>query len=94
MVNIPHEVTTCLNRKCRSDNIRYDKTKQTLHCDTCKCKWKVKEYVTPRPCPECGNDEMVYDEDVTYCGKCGLVLAATYNYAGGNKIRLPWGLLI
>ena len=87
-------VKKCLNCKCRSKNIRYDRPKLTLHCDTCKTKWKVKEYVPPVHCPECGSEDIVHDEDVTYCQNCGIVLSASIMYSGGNKIMLPWGLLL
>ena len=87
-------VTKCLNRKCKSEQIRYDKKKHVLHCDKCKFKWKVKPHTPQRPCPECGSTDIIYDEDETYCNNCKIVLSASIKYSGGDMIELPWGLLI
>lgn len=46
-------------------------------------------------CPECkhniieDNDRMEY-----YCSKCGLIVSMSIAYVAGNRINLPYGLLL
>lgn len=47
----------------------------------------------PLSCPEC-SAELAADEDHYYCTKCGLVVTASIRYVAGQKIDLPFGLLI
>jgi ribosomal protein L37AE/L43A len=47
-------------------------------------------------CPECQTLTIVRSENRSYeyCEKCGLITRASYDYAAGQKIELPYGLLI
>ena len=44
-------------------------------------------------CPECKSKKHIIDcyDAVIYCACCGLVLTATHQYVGGDKIDLPHG---
>ena len=44
-------------------------------------------------CPECQSQETRRDcyNSLVYCLHCGLVLTASHEYVGGNKISLPYG---
>ena len=54
-----------------------------------KIKFKKKS------CPECKNKEFEIDnhDNVMFCTNCYLVVSASYNYANGNPIDLPFGIL-
>ena len=44
-------------------------------------------------CPECQSTQTRRDcyNSLVYCQNCGLVLTASHEYVGGNKIHLPYG---
>lgn len=82
---------------CEEENIQisYDNRKQQfrLYCNSCK-----KDYILSKKvkieCPQCKSIDIRFDEDETTCGECNLVLATTYDYVAGFKIKLPWGLIL
>ena len=47
-------------------------------------------------CPECGTRTITLDEDKCeeYCTRCGYVTRAASRYVAGEKINLPYGLII
>ena len=47
-------------------------------------------------CPECETLTIILSEDRSYeyCKKCGLITRASYDYAAGLKLELPYGILI
>ena len=47
-------------------------------------------------CPECKTLTIVLSENRSYeyCTKCGLITRASYDYAAGLQIDLPYGILI
>lgn len=46
-------------------------------------------------CVECFSTKFSIDEDYEIkCSKCGLVHAKSYPYVAGEKIDLPWGILL
>lgn len=46
-------------------------------------------------CPECGCEHFDFDGEYNLCCQnCGLVLAAIHPYVAGERIDLPWGLLL
>lgn len=48
-----------------------------------------------KACPQCHNHEFEIDkkDNVMYCTECFLVVSASYDYVGGNRIDLPFGIL-
>lgn len=50
----------------------------------------------PEICPECGTRTITLDEDKCeeYCTRCGYVTRAASRYVAGEKINLPYGLII
>lgn len=50
---------------------------------------------TETKCPECESQNFKLDDQGhLYCTHCGSVLAAIHPYVAGERIDLPWGLLI
>ena len=47
----------------------------------------------PAQCPECGS-ELITDEDHIYCSRCGLITMASISYVAGQRIDLPYGILL
>ena len=47
----------------------------------------------PTQCPECGS-ELIADEDHIYCSRCGLITMASISYVAGQRIDLPYGILL
>ena len=47
-------------------------------------------------CPECKTLTITKspDHSYEYCEKCGLITRASYDYAAGEKIDLPYGIII
>lgn len=46
-------------------------------------------------CVECFSTEFIIDEDYEIkCKNCGLVHSNSYPYVAGEKIDLPWGLIL
>lgn len=47
-------------------------------------------------CPHCKTRTIVYDEEKCeeYCTTCGYITRASSCYVAGNKIILPYGLII
>jgi ribosomal protein S27AE len=54
------------------------------------------EFDDPEICPECGTRTITLDEDKCeeYCTRCGYVTRAASRYVAGEKINLPYGLII
>ena len=50
----------------------------------------------PEVCPECGTRTITLDQDKCeeYCTQCGYITRAATRYVAGNKIDLPYGLII
>ena len=57
---------------------------------------EIEEVENIEKCPECKTLTIVRSENRTYeyCTKCGLITRASYDYACGLKIDLPYGILI
>ncbi|WP_407375131.1 hypothetical protein [Methanobrevibacter sp.] len=47
-------------------------------------------------CPECKTFtiQLSQNRSYEYCTECGLITRASYSYVAGQKIELPYGLLI
>lgn len=64
-------------------------------------KWKKRDprivylntFIKPLPtyCPECNSEELLDGEAERYCSKCGLVVTASIEYVGLERIILPYG---
>ena len=50
----------------------------------------------PTICPECQTRTIILDEEKCeeYCTHCGMVTRAASCYVAGEKIELPYGLII
>ena len=50
----------------------------------------------PEVCPECGTRTIVLDNEKCeeYCTQCGYITRAASRYIAGEKICLPYGLII
>ncbi|WP_296882143.1 hypothetical protein [uncultured Methanobrevibacter sp.] len=57
---------------------------------------EVEEIENTDKCPECKTLTIVRSENRSYeyCETCGLITRASYDYAAGLKLDLPYGLLI
>ena len=50
----------------------------------------------PTICPECRTRTIILDEEKCeeYCTRCGTITRAASRYVAGEKIELPYGLII
>lgn len=50
----------------------------------------------PEVCPYCGTHTIILDEEKCeeYCTTCGVITRAASRYVAGNKVDLPYGLII
>ena len=53
---------------------------------------KMQSHV-PSTCPEC-ESELTTDDSEIYCENCGLVVAASMEYVAGQKVILPYGIVL
>jgi len=54
------------------------------------------EEVNLEKCPECGTFTIALslDKSYEYCTECGLITRASIDYVAGQRIDLPYGILI
>ena len=56
----------------------------------------IEEIENTDKCPECKTLTITRSENRSYeyCTECGLITRASYDYAAGMKLDLPYGILI
>ena len=56
----------------------------------------IEEIENTDKCPECQTLTITRSENRSYeyCEVCGLITRASYGYAAGMKLDLPYGILI
>lgn len=56
----------------------------------------IEEVENTDKCPDCKTLTIVRSENRSYeyCEVCGLITRASYDYAAGMKLDLPYGILI
>ena len=67
-----------------------------LHVRKNMCTEDEFEPENTEKCPDCKTFTIKISENRSYeyCTQCGLITRASYDYAAGIKIHLPYGILI